>query len=195
MPGAETLSEVFLAWRTRLARIVSRLVPPHDVEDVVQETYVRACEFSSKSEIKSAGTFMTSIARNLALDYVKRAEWRLTATVGEDLENLLGEAPEASSEPFRQVASSEEFGHFCEAVRQLPLPCRKVFVLKKVYGHSQREIAEALDLSENIVEKLIAQGVRHCVLYLRQRDESQADGGRSRSSGTRERQSRRGGPR
>jgi RNA polymerase sigma factor (sigma-70 family) len=198
MPGAETLSEIYLAWRNRLARIVSRLVPPHDVEDVVQETYVRACEFSAKSEIKSAGTFMTSIARNLALDYVKRAEWRLTSPVGEDVEALFGEAPEASSEPFRQVASSEEFGHFCEAVRQLPLPCRKVFVLKKVYGHSQRDIAEALSLSENIVEKLIAQGVKQCVLYMRQREEAHsppAVAGYSRSSQMRKGQSKRGGRR
>jgi RNA polymerase sigma-70 factor (ECF subfamily) len=172
MPGPETLGDVFLAWRNRLARIVSRLVPPHDVEDVVQETYVRACEFSAKSEIKSAGSFMTRIARNLALDYVKRAEWRLTSPIGEDIDTLLGEASEASAEPFRQVASGEEFGHFCEAVRQLPLPCRKVFVLKKVYGHSQREIAEALNLSENTVEKLIAQGVKQCVLYMREREEA-----------------------
>src|SRR5687767_10147508 len=102
MSSPETLGEVFLAWRNRLARIVSRLVPPHDVEDVVQETYVRACEFGAKAEIKSAGTFMTRIARNLALDYVKRAEWRLTSAVGEDIEGLFGEAPEASAEPFRQ---------------------------------------------------------------------------------------------
>jgi RNA polymerase sigma factor (sigma-70 family) len=172
MPGADTLAEVFLAWRNRLARIVSRVVPPHDVEDVVQETYVRACEFSAKSEIKSASTFMTQIARNLALDYVKRAEWRLTSVVGDDVETLFGEAPEASAEPFRRVASSEEFSHFCEAVRRLPLPCRKAFVLKKVYGHSQRDIARKLNLSENIVEKLIAQGVKQSVLYMRQRQEA-----------------------
>lgn len=169
MPGAESLGEVFLAWRNRLARVVSRLVPPHEVEDVVQETYVRACEFSAKSEIRSAGTFMTRIARNLALDHMKRAERRLTSPVGDDIEALFGEAPEAGAEPFHQVASGEEFSHFCEAVRELPLPCRKVFVLKKVYGHSQRDIAQALDLSENTVEKLVAQGVKHCVLYMRQR--------------------------
>lgn len=69
----------FLAWRNRLARVVSRLVPPHEVEDVVQETYVRACEFNARSEIRSAGTFMTRIARNLALDHMKRAEQRTRA--------------------------------------------------------------------------------------------------------------------
>jgi RNA polymerase sigma factor (sigma-70 family) len=174
MPDAQTLGEVFLAWRNRLARVVSRLVPPHEVEDVVQETYVRACEFNAGSEIRSAGTFMTRIARNLALDHLKRAEQRLASPVGDDTEALFGAAPEAGAEPFHQVASREEFSLFCEAVRELPLPCRKVFILKKVYGHSQRDIAQALNLSENTVEKLVAQGVKQCALRLRERGLAQS---------------------
>ncbi len=54
----------------------------------------------------------------------------------------------------------------CDAIRSLPVQCRRVLVLKKVYGHSYREIAEKLQISEKNVEKHIAKGVTRCKDYL-----------------------------
>ncbi|MBT5330464.1 MAG: sigma-70 region 4 domain-containing protein, partial [Porticoccaceae bacterium] len=42
--------------------------------------------------------------------------------------------------------------------------------LKKVYGYSQREIAEELGISENTVEKHVALGVKRCTLFLIERE-------------------------
>ena len=46
------------------------------------------------------------------------------------------------------MAANQEFGHFCDAIRLLPLQCRKAFILRKVYGYSQKEIASNLDISD-----------------------------------------------
>ena len=67
---------------------------------------------------------------------------------------------------YREAASHEEFGQFCDAVRHLPLQCRRVFVLKKVYNYSQKEISEELGISASTVEKHIALGIRRCSAYL-----------------------------
>ena len=172
MPRPESISDVFLSWRDYLARVVSRIVPPHEIEDIVQETYVRACQFNAQEGIRSPAAFMTRIARNLAIDHIKRAESRLVSPMGEESEDsIINEDRHLADEPFNQVASNEEFAHFCEAVRDLPIKCRRVFVLKKVYGYSQREIARELNLSENTVEKHIARGMKHCANYMRQRYE------------------------
>jgi RNA polymerase sigma-70 factor (ECF subfamily) len=101
----------------------------------------------------------------LALDHVKRAESRLALSV-EDV----GGSDNLSVDPrrdqtFDQVASNEEFSQFCEAVRKLPVQCRRAFVLKKVYGFSQREIATEMNLSESTVEKHIAEGIKRCTYY------------------------------
>ena len=69
---------------------------------------------------------------------------------------------------YDQVSAKQEFEHFCEAVRHLPLQCRRAFVLKKVYGYSQKEIAENLNISENTVEKHIAMGMSRCRQYMQQ---------------------------
>jgi len=179
MATNETLTSVFLAFRSQLARAISRLVPPHDIEDIVQETYVRVCRFNSKlgSErrssqaeqevIREPRALMVRVARNIALDHIKRGDVRLTDPLDEDLiaNADLGSCQE--DQTYLQAASDEEFSRFCEAVRQLPQQCRRVFVLKKVYGYSQQEIAAALGLSESTVEKHIAKGSRLCAEHIR----------------------------
>ena len=51
-------------------------------------------------------------------------------------------------------------------MRRLPVQCRRVFVLKKVYSYSQKEIAEELGISEKSVEKHMALGLQRCRDYM-----------------------------
>jgi RNA polymerase sigma-70 factor (ECF subfamily) len=162
------ISEIFLACRAQLARAVSRIVPPQDIEDIVQATYVRVCQYQTREDINEPKALMLSVARNLALDHVKRAEHRLTKQFDSDAELELALAPSATDQVYDTAASNEEFAQFCDAVRQLPVQCRRVFVLKKVYGHSQREIAQHLGIAESTVEKHIATGLQHCLRYIKE---------------------------
>lgn len=158
------VNRLYLSLRQRLARSVSAMVPPHEVEDIVQETYVRVCQVKQPAAITQPRSFLLKIARNLALDYLKRADNRLTDPLDEQLEDLYPGADHT----LQRAASDQEFALFCEAVRHLPQQCRRVFVLKKVYGYSQREIAEQLRLSQSTVEKHIATGMLRCQEYLAQ---------------------------
>ncbi|MDZ7904270.1 MAG: RNA polymerase sigma factor [Rheinheimera sp.] len=113
--------KVYLASRRGIYRAVSRIVPPHEIEDIVQETYVRICQIEDKSQISSPKSFMFTIARNLAFDYHKQADVRHVDHVEDTelLDQLLSD--NCRDEVYDQVLSGNEFGHFCEAVRQLPL--------------------------------------------------------------------------
>ena len=164
--------KMYLASRKSISRVVSRIVPPHEIEDIVQETYVRICQIENKDHITSPKSFMYKTARNLALDYQKQANVRLVDSVDdmEVLEQLLSD--KYKDEMYENTLTNNEFSHFCEAVRLLPIQCRKVFVLKKVYGYSQREIAEQLSLSESTVEKHISAGMKRCTIFMRNVNES-----------------------
>lgn len=157
-----------------ISRLVARIVPPHEIEDIVQETYVRICQIENKEKITSPKSFMYKTARNLALDYQKQANVRLVDGIDnmEILEQLL--ADHHKDEMYENALTQNEFSHFCEAVRQLPIQCRKVFVLKKVYGYSQREIAAQLNLSESTVEKHISTGMKRCTLFMRKTQDNLA---------------------
>lgn len=159
------MHHVFVSAKDSLERMVSRLVPPKEIEDIVQETYVRICQLEHDDTITQPRSFLMKTAKNLALDHLKRAETRLTDGVEEE-HQYAGTEGSAEDSTFEMVSSREEFAHFCEAVRQLPVQCRRVFVLKKVYGYSQKEIANEMNLSESTVEKHIAAGFKRCVLYM-----------------------------
>ena len=161
MPKSTPINEIYLSIRKNLLKAVSRIVPPHEIEDVVQETYVRLCQVGNVEEIRNPRSYMLKTVRNLALDHVKRAEHRLSVRWDEDPEKGYTAANIEADDVYQHLAAREEFAHFCEAVRKLPAQCRRVFVLKKVYGYSQREIAEELSLSESTVEKHVALGVRN----------------------------------
>lgn len=198
MAESDRFLDTFIALRGRLARLVMGIVPPKEVEDIVQETYVRVCQIENKDAVREPRSFLFRTARNLALDHVKRAESRLTA--GTD---AIDEVPAAnfmsSSEvdsTYTQVVSDEEFVLFCEAVRELPKQCRRAFILKKVYGYTLKEIMVEMGIGQPTVETHIVNGTKKCVQYLRDRQERrQPSGGRlsSRNSIARSSKGRRGG--
>ena len=166
MTTEDTLHNSFMAVRKLMHRVISRIVPPREVEDIVQETYVRICQIEKKENIKQPRSFLLKTAKNLAFDHLKKAETRLVDSVDDMTE--FDCFVSADDEVFQQVATDREFGQYCQAIRQLPIRCRKVFVLKKVYGYSQKEIAQKLKISESTVEKHIAIGVKRCTYYLMQ---------------------------
>lgn len=166
------LVSTYFALREQIARLVMSIVPPMEVEDIVQETYVRICRVEPKEAIREPSAYVFRTARNLALDHVKRAESRLTA--GANIDELPAEdflLPSAMDPTHAQVASDEEFALFCEAVRSLPRQCRRAFVLKKVYGYTLKEIMAEMNLGQPTVETHIINGTKRCVQYMRDRQE------------------------
>ncbi len=142
-------------------------MPPKEIEDIVQETYVRICAVKQAEQIRYPRSFLYRTARNLALDHLKRAETRVGVSM-EDESIDLDAVIEDFDSVYSEVSAKQEFEHFCEAVRHLPLQCRRAFVLKKVYGYSQKEIAQNLNISENTVEKHIATGMNRCRKFMKQ---------------------------
>ena len=85
MAESDRLLDTFLSLRGRLTRLVMGIVPPREVGDIVQETYVRMCQLENKDTIREPRSFLFRTAKNLAVDHVKRAESRLTAVSDTDL--------------------------------------------------------------------------------------------------------------
>lgn len=152
------LEELYLTMRPGIRRMVSSIVPRDDVEDIVQETYIRVCRVIVAHEIRHPRSYLYQTARNLALDSIKRADNALGVSWMEDADY----SATSCNTVIDTIDSTANFERFCESVQQLPPQARRVFVLKKVYGFSQREIAAELGISESTVEKHVALGSRRC---------------------------------
>ena len=185
MAETDLFLDTFVAMRERLARLVMGIVPPHEVEDIVQETYVRVCQVKNKDTVLEPQSYMFRIARNLALDHAKRAESRLTSVTGliDELPASDVMQPSESDLIFKQVASDEEFVLFCEAARELPRQCRRAFVLKKVYGYTLKEIMAEMGLGQPTVETHIVNGTKKSVKYVRDRQKQKQGIGSRQSAG------------
>lgn len=130
-----------------------------DVEDLVQEAYVRVCALPPGQVVDSPRALLFRIAHNLAVDRVRQKVTRATDDVA-DFEPLNVFSEEA--EPDEQVDLRRRFESFCAAVDSLPPLCRRVFVLRKVYQLSHAEIAQVLGLSHSTIEKHVAKGLVRC---------------------------------
>lgn len=165
----------FSGLRAVLGRVVGRIVKPQDVDDILQETFIRAYVASQKTEIRHPRAFMLRTARNLALNQVTSVYYTRT----QQTEDIASSSVYPTTETLESEFETEErFLGFCRAVRALPEQCRRVFILKKVYGLSQREIAQHLDIAQSTVEKHVAKGVLMCMQSMKQQghDLDTADG-------------------
>jgi RNA polymerase sigma-70 factor (ECF subfamily) len=164
--GRKRLLNQLLAHRTALRGYLRKLTRgAEDIEDLVQETYVRVCAMPAGVAVESPQALLFRIARNLAVDRARQARSRATDDVA-DFEPLNVYSREA--EPDAQADLHRRFESFCEAVDSLPPLCRRVFVLRKVYQLSHAEIAAVLGVSHSTIEKHVAKGLLRCRDRLRQ---------------------------
>jgi RNA polymerase sigma factor (sigma-70 family) len=159
------LNQIF-RHRAALYRYLRRFTSgAEDIEDLVQETYVRVYALSYTQAVESPRALLFRIAHNMAVERARRQRSQATDSVA-DLERLTVSSTEAPAD--EQIDASRRFESFCAAVDRLPPLCRRVFVLRKVYRLSHDEIAEVLGVSHSTIEKHVAKGLLRCRDYLRE---------------------------
>jgi RNA polymerase sigma factor (sigma-70 family) len=130
-----------------------------DVDDLVQETFVRLLRAQARGPVTSARGLLFSTARNLALDALRRRQVVTFEPMTEDGDSSVYMD---AANVIETVSKQQEFELLTEAIQSLPDRCRQVLTLRAVYGLSQRAIAEKLGISENTVEKQMGKGLRRC---------------------------------
>lgn len=147
------------------AWLQSRLHNPHDVDDLIQETFVRVLALRERDpeRVHATRSLLFMIARNLAVDQVRRRERRPTETLSDEPDDALVEEGPSTSE---SVSRSQELELLTQALQELPDRCRQVLTLRKIYGLPQREIARRLGIAEHTVEAHVGLGMRRCAAFL-----------------------------
>jgi RNA polymerase sigma-70 factor (ECF subfamily) len=155
--------------RAEFARLVERysnqiyrlalkfLGNPHDAEDVLQETFIKAMRGLPNFEGRSSvSTWLYRIAMNEALMILRKASPEMVPVEEPD-----GDDEDLTSGliltdwcclPEEELLSGESRRFLDQAVRKLPETLRSVFVLRDVEGLSIRDTAEALGISETAVK-------------------------------------------
>jgi RNA polymerase sigma factor (sigma-70 family) len=137
-----------------------------DVDDVVQESYLRVWRARAGRPINSVKSFLFTVARRLALNTL-RSERRSPILAPDDLNQLFvaDQTPDACAAAIRH----QEIELLVNAVDSLPPRCREIFIFRRLKGITQREIAACLGISEQTVQTQAARGLRRVEAYLRRR--------------------------
>lgn len=137
-----------------------------DVEDVVQESYLRIWKVRAVEPVRSAKAFLFTIAQHVALDFLRRERRSPIQAVA----NLSGlEVVEDRPAVVDGIGRNEKIQILIKAIDALPGRCREVVILRKLKLIPQREVAELLGISEKGVENQLARGLERCRSYLRKR--------------------------
>ena len=148
-----------------------------DVDDFVQETYLRLLKVKEKGPIRNIKGLLFAIARNAVRDFLRQKN---SANIVPMTENAPVSVLFDDVGVAELICRREELALLTKAINSLPPRCREVMLLRKIEGLSQKEIAELLGIAEHTVESLAAKGVRRCADYLSAHDDRQTARGDSK---------------
>lgn len=132
-----------------------------DIEELLQETYARLLVAGGEpgSDIRNVRAFALIVAQNVALDWARHRNITPIDLVA-NMEAL--DVMDEGAEVEEIVNADQELNLLAEGVRQLSTRCRQVFTLRKVYGYSQKEIADRLGVTKNTVNNQLTKAVSRC---------------------------------
>jgi RNA polymerase sigma factor (sigma-70 family) len=138
-----------------------------DLDDIVQESYLRLIKARAVHPIHSPRAFLFSVAQRVAVDVIRR-EKRTTAhdvVVDFATANVSEDIADAAD----RASVQQEIALLAEAIHALPGRCREIMILRKLERLSHREIAHRLGISTSTVEVQISRGMQKCTKFLRSR--------------------------
>lgn len=145
------------------AWLQSRFTAGVEIDDVVQEAFLRVIRAHERGQLDSPKAFLFATARNLALDRLRHGRVaRASPLVNDDGWDVLYDADDVTE----TVARNQELELLTEAIQSLPDRCRQVFTLRKVYGMSQADIGRKLGISEHTVSAQLTIGVQKCTQFM-----------------------------
>jgi RNA polymerase sigma factor (sigma-70 family) len=145
-----------------------------DVDDVIQEAYCRLAAMQDITHVGNGRAYLFQTTRNIVLEEVRRSKIvRIDNLTDMGSLSIVDETPPVD----RIVGGARELQRVQELIERLPLKCRRVFVLRRIHGVSQREIARMLGITQAAVEKQAARGLKLIVTALEGDDLSETSGG------------------
>ncbi|HBL77208.1 MAG TPA: RNA polymerase sigma-70 factor [Prolixibacteraceae bacterium] len=159
----EALHSLFLIYFPRLNDFAARIISdPETSQDITQEVFVVLWEKKDRIQVQNIESFLYKMVRNRCVDHIKhlkiidnkKLEWSEQSKFEE-----LYHIDFIRDEPY--VLIQEELKTEIEkTIKSLPDRCREVFMLSRIDGLKNREIAEKLNINIKNVERHLSRALR-----------------------------------
>lgn len=149
------------ATRLDLHRFLAHLVDPPDVEDIAQETYLRAMRalprFAARS---SARTWLLAIARRAAADHVRTLVRRPRIAAHDDWQAAAEAVDAGGGSPVEEAVVLRRL------LQRLPVERREAFIATQLVGLSYAEAADVCDCPIGTIRSRVARAREDLVAAL-----------------------------
>ena len=146
------------AWLT--GWLSRRVQDRSDAADLSQDTFVRVLTAPQQVEnLREPRAYLATIAKRLLANMYRRR------SLEEAWLDALASLPEEQAPSAESQASVLEALHEVDQVlSKLSPKARQAFLMSQIEGHSQEEIAQALNISVRTVQRYLLQGFEECIV-------------------------------
>lgn len=138
-----------LPLKNKLFRLAFRItLNREEAEDVVQDTLIKVWNNrNSWQELDSIEAYSLTIARNLALDRIKKMD-----NNNDSLEDAKTERPDLSSTPSERMIQKDKLDIVRKLIDELPEKQKCCIQLRDIEGKAYKDIAQILGITEEQVK-------------------------------------------
>lgn len=135
--------------------------------DVVHDAYLQVASRPPRTDARNPVGLLRRMLHHLAVDTLRRDDARRGHELACDT-TLLTPAICPRPGPEQIVQGRQDLQCLIAAIDGLPPRCREVFILHKIHGMPQAEVARLLQVSPQNVEKHLRRGLLACAARMRQ---------------------------
>ena len=147
-----------------MAYFLRRIGNRGEAEDLTQETFVRLIGSHSFEQVEQANAFVFQVASNLLRDRARTAaRWRKHPHSPLDPLVITELAHEAAEDrgPERVLIGRESLAEVLNCLDELGVRTKSIFILFRLEGMKQKDIAELYGIGLSTVEKHVMMAVLH----------------------------------
>jgi RNA polymerase sigma factor (sigma-70 family) len=158
------LHDAFQQHAREITAFIRRKWPTEvDVDDIVQESFLRLSQCADPALIQNPRAYLFQVAAHIVVDQHRRHVVRNHSTEPDmDIETV----EDTRMCPVRCWENRSDLDRFTELLNQLPEICRHAFVLFRIEGLSHGEIAPRLGISVRTSERHVMKAMQHIARHL-----------------------------
>jgi len=143
--------QLVLRYQKRIFRFILGILGRKEMtEDIVQDAFVKGyLDLNDFEANRPFYPWIATIARNLALNQIKRFERERPIS---EFDDLLVEKIESPSNPLDEFVEHENERRLFKSIMSLPIQYRTVFILRTMEDLSYEEISKYLNISVGTVD-------------------------------------------
>lgn len=128
--------------------------------DVVHDAFLRLATYGTPERLENPRAYLYRVTANAAHDHGRRASTRAELSASDD---DCQQAQSTVAGPEERAEQRSLLMGCLAALDRLPAPCRDAFLLHRIDGLPQAEIAAALGIPLRTVERHIARALACCL--------------------------------